>query len=254
MAEKTISAIVEAGRATAGPPLGPAMGPLGINIGKVIAEINDKTKEFAGVSLPIKVIVDTSTKAFRIEVGSPSVAALIKKELKLEAAAGGKEPVASLSVDQAIKVSRMKEAAMLGRTKRAILKEVVGSCVSMGIVVDDRDPRAVQKEIDAGDYDDKIEGRTPLVFPSDAEMEKKKAEFKRRIEERKKREEEEKKKAEEAKAAAAAAAPAAAAPAAGEKAPAAAAGKPEAGAKPTVGAKPPAGGKPAAEAPAKKGK
>lgn len=251
MAERTISAMVDAGKATAGPPLGPALGPLGINIGEVIAEINEKTKEFAGVSLPVKVVVDTSTKAFRIEVGSPSVAALIKKELRLESAAGGKEPVASLAVDQAIRIARMKEASLLARTKRAALKEVAGACVSMGILVDDRDPREIQKEIDAGKYDDKLEGRALLVFPSDAEIEKKKSEFKRIIEERKKREEEEKKKAEEAKAAAAAAAPAGAAPAAGTAQ--ASESRPAAGAKAAAGAKPPAGGKPA-EAPAKKGK
>ncbi|MEM3543394.1 MAG: 50S ribosomal protein L11, partial [archaeon] len=64
MAEKVISALVEGGKATAGPPIGPALGPLGINAGQVVAEINQKTKDFSGITVPVKIIVDTSTKKY----------------------------------------------------------------------------------------------------------------------------------------------------------------------------------------------
>ena len=70
--------------ATAGPPLGPALGPLGINIMNVIKAINDKTKDFEGMKVPVKVIVDTATKDFEITVGTPPTSALIKGELGSE--------------------------------------------------------------------------------------------------------------------------------------------------------------------------
>ena len=81
---KTIDTIVEGGKAAAGATLGPALGPLGINIGQVIAAINEQTKGYAGMSVPVKVIVDKDTKKFEVEVGSPPVSALLKKELKVE--------------------------------------------------------------------------------------------------------------------------------------------------------------------------
>ena len=80
MASQTVEALVEGGKASAAPPLGPALGPLGVNIGQVISAINQKTDSFKGMQVPIKVIVDTSTKKFEITVGTPPAAALIKKE------------------------------------------------------------------------------------------------------------------------------------------------------------------------------
>ena len=64
---ETIEALVEGGKASAGPPLGPALGPLGVNIMQIINTINDKTKQFDGMKVHIKVIVEPSTKNFEIE-------------------------------------------------------------------------------------------------------------------------------------------------------------------------------------------
>ena len=79
MSKITIPAIVEGGKANAGPPLGPALGPLGVNIGGIIDSINKATAAFAGIKVPVKVIVDKATKTFEIEVGSPSTGELLKK-------------------------------------------------------------------------------------------------------------------------------------------------------------------------------
>ena len=91
MAEVIISGLVEGGKATGGPPFGPALGPLGVNINAVIAEINDKTKQYAGIKIPVKVIVDTGTKSARVEVGAPPTSALILKELNIQAGAKTKD-------------------------------------------------------------------------------------------------------------------------------------------------------------------
>jgi large subunit ribosomal protein L11 len=158
MGKQTISVIVEGGKATAGPPLGPALGPLGINAAQVAAAINDKTKDFAGIKVPVKVIVDPSTKSFEIEVGSPPVSELIKKESGVEKGAGGKESVGNLSFEQVVSVARKVMSKSMAISLKSVVKEVLGTCKSMGITVDGKDPRTVIKEVDEGKYDAQISG------------------------------------------------------------------------------------------------
>ncbi len=157
MPETVVEVLVEGGKASAGPPLGPALGPLKVNIGEVVKAINEKTKPFAGMQVPVKVIVDSATKEFRIEVGTPPTSALIKKELGIEK--GGqdqKNKVGNLTMDQVIKIAQMKRDAMLAQSLKAAVKEVIGTALSMGVTVEGRDPREIQKEIDEGKWDDKL--------------------------------------------------------------------------------------------------
>ncbi len=155
MAE-VIEALVDGGKANAGPPLGPALGPLGVNIMEVIKVINDKTKAFKGMKVPVKVVVDPNTKSFEISVGTPPTSALIKKELGLAKGSGetGRSNVGNLSMQQVRKIAEMKQDSLLGKNWKAKSKEVVGTCDSMGITVEGKDPRAVMKEIDEGKYDE----------------------------------------------------------------------------------------------------
>jgi len=204
--EKTISALIEGGKATAGPPIGPALGPMGINTGKVVAEINEKTKDFAGTTVPVKIIVNPATKDYRIEIGTPSVAALIKKEMAIEKGSGKakEEKVGDIAIDQLIKVSRSKKDALLSRTPKAALKEVVGTCVTLGVTIDGKEPKDVIREIDQGMFDAKIEGKEKLREVTKEEIEKKKTEAKAKLDAKHKAEEAAKAAAEAAKAAAAA--------------------------------------------------
>jgi len=157
MAE-TIEALVEGGKASAGPPLGPALGPLGVNIMEIINAINTKTKDFTGMKVPVKVIVDTKSKSFEIEIGTPPAASLILNELGVEKGSGAPSThkVGNLTIDQAIKVARMKQQNLLGKTLKEKTKEVVGTCVSIGVRVEGKSPADVQKEIDSGVYDSKF--------------------------------------------------------------------------------------------------
>ncbi|WP_456471618.1 50S ribosomal protein L11 [Methanocaldococcus sp.] len=156
MAKEVVEVLITGGQATAGPPLGPAIGPLGINVMQVVKEINEKTKEYAGMQVPVKVIVDTEKRTFEIEVGIPPTSALIKKELGIEK--GAHEPrhevVGNLTMDQVIKIAKIKKDAMLSYTLKNAVKEVLGTCGSMGVTVEGKDPKEVQKEIDAGVYDE----------------------------------------------------------------------------------------------------
>ena len=84
-----VKTMVEGGKATSGPPLGPALGPLGLNLGQIIKEINEKTKDFQGMQVPITVTVtDPAKKTYEIKVGIPPTSALLKKELGIEKGSG----------------------------------------------------------------------------------------------------------------------------------------------------------------------
>src|SRR5437660_8783879 len=122
-----LSVLVAGAKAATGPPLGPALGPLGLNIVEIIKAINEKTKSFEGMKVPVTLLVDPKSKAFTIEVGTPPTSALIVKELKVEKGSGdpGKTRVGNLSLNQAIKVANMKADAMLAKTLKARVLEVV---------------------------------------------------------------------------------------------------------------------------------
>lgn len=154
MAE-TVEVLVEGGRATPGQPLGPALGPLGVNIPKIVAEINNKTKAFDGMKVPVKIIIDSKTKDFEIKVGTPPTSSLISKELGVEKGSGSPKAtkVGNLSIDQAIKIAQMKGDSLMGKDLKRQVLEVVGTCTSMGVTIEGQEPKAVRAEILAGKYD-----------------------------------------------------------------------------------------------------
>ncbi|MBI1936132.1 50S ribosomal protein L11 [Candidatus Woesearchaeota archaeon] len=158
MATQTVQALVEGGKATAAPPLGPQLGPLGVNIGQIVAEINKKTAVFNGMQVPVKIKVDADTKAFEITIGTPPASGLIKKEANLEKASGKAkhEMVADILIEQVIKVAKMKETNMLGKSLKERVKEVIGTCQSMGILVEGKPAKETIKDVDAGMFDEEI--------------------------------------------------------------------------------------------------
>ena len=156
MANQKVEILVDGGKASAGPPLGPALGPTGISVGNVVNAINEKTKDYAGMKVPVTVVIDSGTKTFEIEIGTPPTSALIKKELGLERGAQKSEVVGNLKIDQLIKVTKMKKDALLANSLKTAAKEVVGVCVSMGVTVEGVSPKKFFDEIDSGKYDDKF--------------------------------------------------------------------------------------------------
>jgi large subunit ribosomal protein L11 len=157
MAE-TIKALVDGGKASAGPPLGPALGPLGVNIMQIINTINDKTKQFQGMKVPVKIIVDPKTKNFEIEVGTPPASSLILKEIGKEKGSGSpsRHKAGNISIDQAIKIAKMKYDNLLGSDLKHKTKEVIGTCGSMGVSVEGKTTVEIQQAIDKGEYDGKF--------------------------------------------------------------------------------------------------
>ncbi|PTD94550.1 50S ribosomal protein L11 [archaeon SCG-AAA382B04] len=145
-----INALVEGGDASPGPPLGPKLGPLGINIQNVINEINQKTSDFEGMEVPVTIKVNEETDKFEVEVGKPPTSALIKQEAEVELGSGkpGEEFVGNLSKDKLQKIANMKETDLLGKNEEKRMKEIAGACVSMGITIDGKNPREYLKTLD----------------------------------------------------------------------------------------------------------
>jgi large subunit ribosomal protein L11 len=155
MAKESVEVLIVGGKATAAPPLGPALGPLKVNIGQVVADINTKTKDFAGMQVPVTVIVDTESKEYTIKVGTPPASALIKQELGIKKAAGNPltDLVGDLSIEQIIKISRMKEDTLYGKNTKLRVKEIAGTCQSMGVTIDGKKVPVFLADVDKGVYD-----------------------------------------------------------------------------------------------------
>ena len=158
MAMSSVEVLIEGGKATAAPPLGPAMGPLGVNIGAVVADINKKTADFKGMKVPVKVIVDTETKEYEIEIGTPPASQLIKTELGIPKGSGtpDKDFVADITLEQIKKVTRMKMDALLANDLKAGVREIAGTCYSLGIKIDGKKPRDFIAAVKAGEYDGEL--------------------------------------------------------------------------------------------------
>ncbi|MBS3152415.1 50S ribosomal protein L11 [Candidatus Woesearchaeota archaeon] len=209
--KQTVDALVEGGKASAGPPIGSSLGPLKVNIGQVVTQINDMTKDFKGMKVPVKIIVDTETKEFEIKIGTPPATQLIMKEIGLEKGSG--EPninkAGVISFEQVIKVAKMKSSSLIVNNIKSAVKTIVGSCQSAGILIDGKDAIEILKEIDEGKYDSLINsGKTE----PDAEKKKKLDELAKELDVKRKQLEKQKAEAKAAAEAAKAASPAAGAP------------------------------------------
>jgi large subunit ribosomal protein L11 len=188
MGSQTIDTLVSGGHATAAPPLGPQLGPLGVNIGQVIAAINKKTIAFDGMKVPIKLTVDTDTKEFEIEVGTPPASALIKSEAGIEKGAANPktDKVADVLIEQIIKIAKMKEENLLGNDLKAKVKEIIGTCNSMGILVEGVPAVDCIKLVNEGKFDEEIRTeKTELTAEEKAKLEQEKMRLAEEMEKRK---------------------------------------------------------------------
>src|SRR3989344_4319449 len=125
--KETVEILVEGGKAKADASLAQKLGPMKINIQEVLKVINEKTNSFSGMRVPVKVIVDPRTKDFEIIIGTPPIAELIKKELSI-----------------------------IHNSFKSVVKTVIGSCNSLGVLVEGKESDDINKDIDQGKYDKEI--------------------------------------------------------------------------------------------------
>ena len=179
MSKEKIQLMIEGGKATSGPELAQKLGPLGMNIMNVIDSINDKTVNFKGMKIPVKVIVDTKSKTFDLEIGTPPTTELIKKEVNIEKGSPmpDKEKVANLGIEQVIKIALMKQDSMLVNNLKSAVKNIVGSCNSLGALVEGKIGAEFNKDIEAGLYTHQINSKIIEI------SEDKKAKLKQQLDE-----------------------------------------------------------------------
>jgi large subunit ribosomal protein L11 len=168
----TIKLLVDAGDMKPGPAVAQQLGPMGINMGKVISDINTATQEFKGIQVPVDLEVDATTKDFSITVRSPAISALIKKELGIEKASGERKKwsVGNLAIEQVISLAKQKHSGMLAKDFLGAVKSVIGSCMAAGVLVESKDPKAILEAIGEGEFKEEIDSQKTEVSP-----EKKKA-------------------------------------------------------------------------------
>lgn len=199
-----IKLLVEAGDMKPGPAIAQQLGPMGINLGEIISQVNEATKEFKGIQVPVNIEVDPKTKEFEIEVRSPTVSALLKKEIGVEKASGERKKtiVGNLAIEQVIAITKQKYPNMLSKDFLGAVKSIIGSCMSLGILIESKEPKEVLKEIEKGQYGPQIKEQKSEASPEKRKhLEEFFLEVSSHQEEEKKKIEEEKA-AEEAKAAA----------------------------------------------------
>ena len=137
---KKIKAVVKvqipAGKATAAPPVGTALGPHGINMGAFIKEYNDKTAAMTGSVVPVVVTI-FEDRSFIFVTKSPPAADLIRKEAGIEKGSPqpNKNVVGKITQAQLRKIAEMKKNDLNANTVEAAMKMVEGTARSMGVEV-----------------------------------------------------------------------------------------------------------------------
>ena len=185
MSKETVEIMIEGGKAVAGPTVGQKLGPLGINIQQVLIKINEKTASFKGMKVPVKIIVETSDKSFNLEIGTPPTAELIKKELNLQKGSGvpNKIKTGNLGIEQVIKIAKMKQDSLFVNDLKAAVKTIVGTCNSLGILIEGKTAKDVVQDINKGKYDKEIKEEKTEVNPEkQKELEKQFKEIQKEME------------------------------------------------------------------------
>lgn len=141
MAQKVVGLIklqIPAGKATPAPPVGPALGQHGVNIMSFTKEFNERTKNDAGLIIPV-VITVYEDRSFTFVTKTPPAAVLIKKACGIDKASGvpNKNKVATLSKADVQKIAETKMPDLNAANLESAMSMIAGTARSMGIVVED---------------------------------------------------------------------------------------------------------------------
>ncbi len=166
-----VKLLIDGGNMKPGPAVAQQLGPMGINMGKVISDVNEASKAFKGMQVPVQLDIDPKTKEVEVKVLSPSVSALIKKELGIELASGDRRKfkAGNLAIEQVISITKQKYSGMLANNLMNAVKSVIGSCLSLGVLIENKDPKEVLEEIQEGKYKEEIESEKTEVDSEKAE-------------------------------------------------------------------------------------
>jgi large subunit ribosomal protein L11 len=153
-----VKLLADGGNMKPGPALSQKLGPAGIPVNQVIQKVNEATKNFQGMKVPVELDIDTGTKNITVTVFSPPVSELLKKEMNVEKGSGDQKnlQIANASIEQIISVAKTKMPNLLCNDLKSAVKTVLGSCVSLGMLVENKPAVEIISEIDEGKYDKEI--------------------------------------------------------------------------------------------------
>jgi large subunit ribosomal protein L11 len=153
-----IKLLIDGGDMKPGPAVAQQLGPMGVNMGKVISDVNEATKEFKGMKVPVEVNIDEKTKEFSIKTSSPPASELLKKELNVEKGTADHKniKVGNASIEDVIKVAKVKHPSMLEKNLKNAVKSILGTCTSVGLLVENKSPKEVLEDIEKGTFDNEI--------------------------------------------------------------------------------------------------
>jgi large subunit ribosomal protein L11 len=140
---------------------------MGINMGKVISDVNEATKNFKGMKVPVELDIDEKSKEFTISITSPPTSELLKKELNIEKGTEDhkKTKVGNASIEDVIKVTKIKYPDMLEKEFKSAVKSVLGTCASIGILVENKMPNNLINEVSSGKFDKEINEQATETNP-----------------------------------------------------------------------------------------
>lgn len=124
------------GKATPAPPIGPALGQHGVNIGQFVSQFNERTKDHNGMLVPV-VITVFADKSFEFEVKSPPAAELLKQAAGVAKGSShaSKDKVGAVTAAQIEEIAKTKFADLNAFSLEQAAKIIVGTARSMGIEV-----------------------------------------------------------------------------------------------------------------------
>ena len=162
-----IKILAEGGSMKPGPALSQKLGPAGIPLNKVIEEVNKATENFKGLKVPVELDVDLGTKTFEIQVFSPPASELVKRELGIQKGSGvqHKLQVANASIEQIINVAKTKTPGLLCKDLKSSVKTIVGTCGSLGVLIENKLAAEIERDIDEGVYDKEINAEKTETDP-----------------------------------------------------------------------------------------
>ncbi|MBN1326922.1 MAG: 50S ribosomal protein L11 [Candidatus Cloacimonetes bacterium] len=136
--EHVVKLQLPAGKATPAPPVGPALGQAGVNIGEFCKNFNDKTKDSPGMIYPVVIHV-YKNKSFTFEIKTPPAAVLIKKEAGLAKGSGApnREKVGKISKAALRKIAEMKMQDLNAYNIEAAMRMIEGTAKNMGVLIED---------------------------------------------------------------------------------------------------------------------
>lgn len=135
--EHMVKLQLPAGKANPAPPVGPALGQVGINIGEFCKKFNDKTKDQPGMIFPVVIYVKRN-KSYTFEIKTPPASVLVRKEAGLAKGSGepNRKKVGKITKDQVKKIAEMKMKDLNAFSIESAMSMIEGTARNMGVLVE----------------------------------------------------------------------------------------------------------------------